>query len=68
MKTVGDQLKTHAETAAKNAELGTETRSKVDDLLMKHGELQANLKNAEQVLAKMEANGAGGDVQHQSLG
>lgn len=68
LKTVGDQLKAHAETAAKNAELGTETRAKVDDLLMKHGELQANLKNAEQVLAKLEANGAGGDVQHQSLG
>lgn len=68
MKSVGDQLKAHAESAAKNAELGTDTRAKVDDLLLKHGELQANLTHAEQVLAKLEANGAGGDVQHESFG
>ena len=35
---------------------------------MKQGELQANLQGAQQLLAKLEANGAGGDVQHQSLG
>lgn len=68
LKTVGDQLKTHAEAAAKNADLNAETRTKVDDLLLKQGELQANLQNAQQLLAKLEANGAGGDVQHQSLG
>lgn len=68
LKTVGDQLKTHAESAAKNAELSAETRRQVDDLLLKQGELQANLQGAQQLLAKLEANGAGGDVQHQSLG
>jgi len=68
LKTVGDQIKTHAETAAKNAELSAETRTQVDALLLKQGELQANLQSAQQLLAKLEANGAGGDVQHQSLG
>ncbi|WP_313332196.1 phage major capsid protein [Comamonas sp.] len=68
LKTVGDQIKAHAETAAKNAELSAETRTQVDALLLKQGELQANLQSTQQLLAKLEANGAGGDVQHQSLG
>lgn len=68
LKTVGDQLKSYAEVAAKNTELSAETRAKVDEALMKQGELQANLQAAEQRLAKIEANGAGGDVQHQSFG
>jgi len=65
---VGDQLKAQATQASKNAELSTETRAKVDELLLKQGELQANLQNAEQKLASIEANGAGGDVQHQTFG
>ena len=68
MKSVGDQLKAHAESASKNAELSADTRAKVDDLLSKQGELQANLQHAEQALAKLEANGAGGDVQHETFG
>ncbi|MCF5925527.1 hypothetical protein L2218_26970, partial [Xanthomonas perforans] len=48
--------------------MAEDTRAKVDDLLLKQGELQANLQNAEQMIAKIEANGAGGDVQHQSYG
>ena len=68
LKTVGDQIKAQAEKAAQDANLTTETRAKVDELLLKHGELQANLQHAEQVLAKLEANGAGGDVQHESFG
>lgn len=68
LKTVGDQIKAQAEKAAQDANLTTETRAKVDELLLKHGELQANLTHAEQVLAKLEANGAGGDVQHESFG
>jgi len=68
LKVVGDQLKAQAEEARKNAHLSEETRAKVDDLLMKQGELQANLQAAQQALAKLEANGAGGDVQHQSFG
>ena len=68
LKTVGDQIKAQAEKAAQDANLTTETRAKVDELLLKHGELQANMTHAEQVLAKLEANGAGGDVQHESFG
>jgi len=68
LKTVSDQLKAHAETAAKNASLSAETRQQVDALLLKQGELQANVQNVEQLIAKLEANGAGADVQHQSLG
>ena len=62
LKTVGDQIKAQAEKAAQDANLTTETRAKVDELLLKHGELQANVQHAEQVLAKLEANGAGGDA------
>lgn len=68
LKTVGDQLKSYAEVAAKNSELSSETRAKVDEMLTKQGELQANLQAAEQKLARIEANGAGGDVQHQTFG
>lgn len=68
LKTVSDQLKAHAETAAKNTNLSAETRKQVDDLLMKQGELQANVQSVQQLVAKLEANGAGGDVQHLSVG
>lgn len=68
LKTVGDQLKAQAENAAKNAELSKDTRAKVDELLTQQGALQANLQKAEQKLAQIEANGAGGDVQHESFG
>lgn len=68
LKEVGDQLKAHAETAAKNEKLSAEARAKVDELLNKQGELQANLQQVEQIVAKLEGNGAGGDVQHMSLG
>lgn len=68
LRTVGDQLKAQADSAATNAALSTETRAKVDELLLRQGELQANLQAAEQKLAKIEANGAGGDVQHQTFG
>jgi len=68
LQSVGDQLKAQAEQARKDADLSTATRAKVDELLCKQGELQANLQHAEQALAKLEANGAGGDVQHESFG
>lgn len=72
LKRIGDDLKAHAETAKgeiqAHAKLSAETREKVDELLLKQGELQANLQSAEQKLAKLEANGAGGDVQHLSFG
>lgn len=69
---ISDQVKEHGEKAlaeaAKGIQMSKENKEKVDELLMKQGELQANLQHAEQALAKLEANGAGGDVQHQSLG
>ncbi|HJQ55653.1 MAG TPA: phage major capsid protein [Vineibacter sp.] len=68
LKAVGDQLKVQAELFAKNEGFTAETRAKVDDLLTKQGELQANLQHAQQALAKLEANGAGGDVQRQTFG
>lgn len=54
--------------AAKGIQMSQANKEKVDELLLKQGELQANLQHAEQALAKLEANGAGGDVQHQTLG
>lgn len=65
---VSDQIKTQAEAFAKNAKQSEDAVAKVDDLLNKHGELQNSLTATQQALAKLEANGAGGDVQHQSFG
>ena len=54
LKDIGDQLKAHAEQAQKNVErhegLNKETSAKVDELLMKQGELQARVLEAEQKL------------------
>ena len=61
-------VKSQAEKFAKSSEQSTEARAEVDKLLMKHGELQATLQSTQQALAKLEANGAGGDVQHESYG
>jgi len=72
LKTVGDQIRAQSERAEKeikaHTKLSEETKAKVDELLLKQGELQANLQHTEQALAKLEANGAGGDVQHQTYG
>ncbi|WP_313818730.1 phage major capsid protein [Cupriavidus sp.] len=68
LKAVGDQIKTQAEAFAKNAKQNDDVVAKVDDMLNKHGELQNSLQATQQALAKLEANGAGGDVQHQSFG
>jgi len=68
LKTVGDQIKSQAEAFAKNAQQSQDAVAKVDELLNKHGELQNSLTATQQALAKLEANGAGGDVQHQSFG
>lgn len=71
LKQVGDQIKSQAEQAQKDvkahAQLSQETRAKVDELLTKQGELQANLQAAEQKLAKIE-NGGIGLAAPQSLG
>ena len=72
MDKISSQVKEAGEKAlaeaAKGVQMSTANKEKVDELLMKQGELQANLQGAQQLLAKLEANGAGGDVQHQSLG
>lgn len=72
IKQVGDQLKAYAEKSQSEIQvygkLTQETKTNVDKLLTDHTALQARLTNTEQVLAKIEANGAGGDVQHLSLG
>ena len=71
LKHVGDQIKAQAEQAQKDikahTQLSQETRAKVDELLTKQGELQANLQAAEQKLAKIE-NGGIGLTAPQSLG
>ncbi|MFD1709083.1 phage major capsid protein [Ottowia sp. GY511] len=72
LKKVGDDLKGYAEQAQKDlkahAQLSADAKAKVDELLLKQGELQANQQHIEQALAKLEGSGAGGDVQHLSLG
>ncbi|AXA66745.1 phage major capsid protein [Pseudomonas oryzihabitans] len=54
LKDIGDQLKAHAEQAqmdiARHEGLSKETTAKVDELLMKQGELQARVLEAEQKL------------------
>lgn len=71
LKQVGDQIKSQAEQAQKDikahAQLSQETRAKVDELLTKQGELQANLQAAEQKLAKLE-NGGGGVAAERTIG
>jgi HK97 family phage major capsid protein len=71
LKQVGDQLKAHAERTDSeikaSAKMSEETKASVDKLLVAQGELQANLKAAEQALAKLE-NGGGGHGSVLSLG
>jgi len=67
LKEVGEQLKEHAVKASRNAELSTWAKEKVDELLIKQGELQAQLTHAQQVLAKLETRGQE-EGRHQSLG
>jgi len=72
LKKIEDDVKAFAEKSLaevrNQGKLSDETKAKVDELLTKQGEMQANLQHTQQALAKIEANGAGGDVQHQSLG
>jgi HK97 family phage major capsid protein len=54
LKGIGDQIKSQAETSnkeiARHGEMNAETRAKVDELLMKQGELQSRVLEAEQKL------------------
>lgn len=65
---ISDSLKAHAERANKDSDLNASVRTKVDELLLEQGTLRADLKAAQQRLAEVEGNGAGGDVQHISIG
>ena len=65
VKAAGEKALAEAKAAGK---LSEETKAEVDKLLVTQGELQANLQATQQALAKLEANGAGGDVQHESFG
>ena len=61
LKEIGDQLKAHAEQAQKSVErhegLSKETSAKVDELLLKQGELQARMLEAEQKLVNAKSGG-----------
>lgn len=54
--------------AAKGIQMSTANKEKVDELLLKHGELQATLQNTQQALAKLESEGAAADAKPLSLG
>ena len=66
---IGDQLKEQGEKAlaeAKKAgDMSTETKGKVDEMLVKQGELQARLQEAEQ---KLDRRAAGGEAQIKTAG
>lgn len=68
---VNDQLKKHAEQAQKDLrahqDMSSESKAKVDELLMKQGELQADLRAAQQAIVKLE-NGGGTSAAPKSLG
>jgi HK97 family phage major capsid protein len=72
LKKISDQVKAQAETADKeikaHARLSEETRASVDKLLTEQGALQARLQSAEQMVAKLEQGGLGGDIQPKSMG
>ncbi len=69
---IQDSLKEQGEKAmaeaGKGVQMAQSAKEKVDELLIKQGELQANLQHAEQVLAKLEQGAEGGVVQAQSFG
>lgn len=69
LKRIGDDIKSVGEKAlaeAKKAgELSVETKTKVDELLVKQGELQARLQEAEQ---KLDRRGSDGEQGQKSIG
>lgn len=54
--------------AAKGIQMSTGNKEKIDEMLIKQGELQASLQTTQQELAKVQSEGSGGDAQTQSLG
>lgn len=72
LRKISDQVKAQAEQAEKeiktHARLSEETRASVDKLLTEQGALQARLQGAEQLVAKLEHGGFGGEMQPKSMG
>ena len=68
---VNDQLKAHAEKADKDIrahqQLSEASKAQVDELLAQQGELQADLRAAMQVIAKLE-QGGGVPIKAKSVG
>lgn len=59
---ISDKLKEHAEKVmAEHRNMSVSAKEQVDELLLKHGELQGRLASAEQILAKVNA-GSGEDA------
>jgi len=54
--------------AAKGIQMSSGNKEKIDEMLIKQGELQASLQTTQQELAKVQANATGGDAHPQSLG
>ncbi|AAP58676.1 9R [Xanthomonas phage Xp10] len=65
---VTDSLRAFGERAVRDGELNASARSKVDELFATVGNLSAEVQAARQRVAELEGNGAGGDVQHVSVG
>lgn len=69
LKRIGDEVKSAGEKALKEAksagDMSAETKAKVDELLVKQGELQARLQEAEQ---KLDRRGAGEEVEYKTAG
>ncbi|HFK1975130.1 TPA: phage major capsid protein, partial [Pseudomonas aeruginosa] len=65
LKTVGDDLRKHAEASEKSLKahvaLSEETKASVDKLLTTQGELQARLQAAEQQIVKLDGGNRGDD-------
>lgn len=72
LKAVNDDLKRFAEEGQKqiklHSQMSEETKSNVDKLLITQGELQARMLATEQLLAKVESQGAGGKPVIKSMG
>src|SRR5690625_1676818 len=69
LKRIGDEVKSAGEKALKEAksagEMSAETKATVDELLVKQGELQARLQEAEQ---KLDRRGSGEEVEFKTAG
>lgn len=68
LQTVTGELKAQAERFTAAEQINATNATRIDNLLATQGELKAELTSLQQKLAESEGNGAGGDVQHVSLG